>query len=87
VRRFDSRFLAAWKSEVAVALPDGGPTDELEELVWLPVAEAEKLDLPGITLSVLRDLGQRLAEDPELRPGRPVPFYRMVKNRFQREII
>lgn len=87
VRRFDSRFLAAWRSEVAVALPDGGPTDELEELVWLPIAEAEKLDLPQITSTVLRDLDQRLAEDPELRPGGAVPFYRMIKSHFQREII
>lgn len=87
VRRFDTRFLAAWKTSVAVTLPNGGPTDELEELVWLPIAEARKLDLPQITSTILDDLERRLREDPELRPGGPVPFYRMLRNRFVRETL
>ncbi|WP_274630664.1 NUDIX hydrolase [Arvimicrobium flavum] len=87
VRRFDTRFLAAWRSEVAVALPDGGPTDELEELVWLPIAEAKKLDLPTITSSILDDLMLRFDQDPQLSPGGAAPFYRMRHNRFHREIL
>lgn len=87
VRRFDTRFLAAWKSAVAVSLPGGPPTDELEELVWLPIAEAQQLDLPRITSNILADLHERIAEDPELRPGSPAPFYRMLHKRFVREIV
>lgn len=87
IRRFDTRFLATWRTEVAVSLPDGGPTDELEELVWLPIAEAGKLDLPQITATILGDLERRLVEDPLLRPGGPVPFYRMHRNRFVRHIL
>lgn len=87
VRRFDTRFLAAWKSEVAMSLPDGPPTDELEELVWLPIAEAKQLDLPRITSTILNDLEQRIATDPELRPGGPVPFYRMRNNLFLRQLL
>src|SRR5262245_17046298 len=49
VRRFDTRFLSAWKSDVAVELAEGGPTNELEELVWLPIAEAKQADIPEIT--------------------------------------
>ena len=86
VRRFDTRFLAAWRDSVAVELPDGGPTNELEELVWLPLDAARQADIPTITRTILGELDQRLAFDPLLRPGGPVPFYRMVRSRFVREI-
>lgn len=87
VRRFDTRFLAAFRSEVAVELADGGPTNELEELVWLPVAEAKDADIPDITKSVLGELERRLADDPRLSPGGPTPFYRMIRKRFVRELL
>jgi 8-oxo-dGTP pyrophosphatase MutT (NUDIX family) len=87
VRRFDTRFFSAWRHDVAVELPDGGPTDELEELVWLPLAKARKADIPDITRLILDELEKRLAHDPLLRPGGPVPFYRLVRNRFTRELL
>ncbi|MCX8569344.1 MULTISPECIES: NUDIX hydrolase [Hyphomicrobiales] len=87
VRRFDTRFLSAWRSDVAVELPQGGPTNELEELVWLPLDEAMAADIPAITQSVLGDLKQRLAVDPDLTPGAEVPFYRMINQRFRRDIL
>jgi 8-oxo-dGTP pyrophosphatase MutT (NUDIX family) len=87
VRRFDTRFFSAWRSDVAVELPDGGPTNELEELVWLPLAKARQADIPDITRTILQELERRLADDPRLRPGGSVPFYRLVRNRFVREIL
>jgi 8-oxo-dGTP pyrophosphatase MutT (NUDIX family) len=87
VRRFDTRFLACWRSHVAVALPDGGPTDELEELVWLPLAEARTAEIPTITQTILAELDKRLASDPHLEPGGAVPFFRMVGKRFVRDIL
>ena len=87
VRRFDTRFLAAWRDDVAVALPEGGPTNELEELCWLPIEEAKALEIPAITRTVLEELQKRLADDPGLRPGAPAPFYRMLRNRFMRDTI
>ncbi len=87
VRRFDTRFFSAWRSDVAVELPDGGPTNELEELVWLPLAKARQADIPDITRTILQELEKRLADDPRLRPGGPVPFYRLIRNRFVREIL
>ena len=87
VRRFDTRFLGAWRSDVAVELPDGGPTQELEELVWLPLKEATQVDIPDITRSILGELERRLAKDPELAPGAPTPFYRMIRKSFVRQII
>ena len=87
VRRFDTRFFSAWRSDVAVELPGGGPTNELEELVWLPLAKAREADIPDITRTILQELEKRLADDPRLRPGGAVPFYRLVRNRFVREIL
>ncbi|TPN88411.1 NUDIX hydrolase [Mesorhizobium sp. CU2] len=87
VRRFDTRFFAAWRGDVAVELPGGGPTNELEELVWLPLAEARKADIPDITRMILEELEQRLADDPLLRPGGAVPFFRLVRSRFVREVL
>lgn len=87
VRRFDTRFLAAWRSDVAVELADGGPTEELEELVWLPIGEAMQAEIPAITRTVLDELGKRLERDPELAPGGNVPFYYMRYNRFRRETL
>ncbi|MER8801442.1 NUDIX hydrolase [Mesorhizobium sp. M0018] len=87
VRRFDTRFLAAWRDDVAVERPGGGPTNELEDVVWLPLAKARQADIPDITRTVLEELETRLAWDPLLSPGSPVPFYRLVRNRFVREIL
>ncbi|MDX8482170.1 NUDIX hydrolase [Mesorhizobium sp. VK24D] len=87
VRRFDTRFFSAWRDDVAVELPQGGPTNELEELVWLPLAEARRADIPDITRMILEELEKRLAHDPLLRPGGAVPFFRLVRNRFVREVL
>lgn len=87
VRRFDTRFLAAFRDDVAVELPDGGPTNELEEIVWLPIADAMEAEIPTITRTVLADLSDRLSRDPQLNPGGPVPFYYLRHNRFRRDVL
>ena len=87
VRRFDTRFLAAFKEDVAVELPEGGPTNELEEIVWLPISQAKEADIPMITRTILGDLEKRLQNDPELSPGGEVPFYYLRNNSFRRDII
>lgn len=87
VRRFDTRFFAAFSESVAVALPDGGPTHELEALVWLTFSEALSIDIPAITRTVLEELESRLSGDPDLDPAAPVPYYRMLHGRFRREML
>ncbi len=87
VRRFDTRFLAAWRDSVALELPDGGPTHELEELMWLEFDEAKEADIPLITRTVLEELQKRLATDPDLKPGADVSFYRMRHGRFLRDTL
>lgn len=88
IRRFDTRFLACWNDEVAATLPEGGPTDELGELVWLTLDDAlAQQELPFVTKRVLKQLRSRLGDDPDLRPGGPVAFFRTVRNRFLQDTL
>jgi hypothetical protein len=75
------------RDDVARELPGGGPTNELEELVWLSIEEARETEVPTITRTVLGDLRDRLEADPDLRPGGLVPFYYLRHNRFRRDLI
>jgi 8-oxo-dGTP pyrophosphatase MutT (NUDIX family) len=80
-RRFDTRFFAA-DAQLIVHRVDGvvSPDSELVELTWLPVAEAQKLDIPPVTKRVLGELEARVAAGfgHEL----PVPFYRVLHRKF-----
>lgn len=85
-RRFDTRFFVA-DAETIVHRVDGlvGPDAELVELVWLPVSQAQRLDMPTITQVVLEELQARLARG--LDSDAPVPFYQMRHGRFERELL
>jgi len=85
-RRFDSRFFAADVSAVAHRA-DGffGPDAELVELVWMPITEARRLDIPTITAVALEELQERIATG--MSHDHPVPFYRMLHNRFVHETL
>jgi 8-oxo-dGTP pyrophosphatase MutT (NUDIX family) len=84
VRRFDARFLIVDARFVAGRV-DGAVHAEAElvELVWTPLDEARRLDLPGITHAALADLEQAL--EGGLDKGRPRPFYREVRGKRLRE--
>jgi len=84
--RFDSRFFAADVAAIA-RRDDGfvGPDKELVELVWLPLDEAQKLDMPGITAVALEELQDRITAGMSF--DHPVPLYRMLHKRFVREIL
>lgn len=87
VRRFDTRFLAAWRQDVAMALPGGGPSDELEDLAWLPLERAREAAVAAITRMVLDELAARLGHDPGLEPGFAAPFFRPRHGRIVRDIL
>lgn len=84
--RFDSRFFAADVTAVALRA-DGfvGPDSELVELVWLPITEARRLDMPGITAIVLEELQDRIASG--MSYGHPAPLYRMLHKKFVRQTL
>ena len=85
-RRFDARFFAIDSS--AIAHRTGNvvhPGAELTEIVWVSIAESVHLPLPDITEIILQDLKARVAAGFEFDAS--VPFYRMQRNRFTREMI
>jgi 8-oxo-dGTP pyrophosphatase MutT (NUDIX family) len=85
-RRFDSRFFAADISTVAHRAEGFfGPEAELVELVWLPITEARRLDIPAITAVALDELQDRIATG--MSHDHPVQFYRMLHKRFVREML
>jgi 8-oxo-dGTP pyrophosphatase MutT (NUDIX family) len=85
-KRFDTRFFAADVGAIARRV-DGmiGPDAELVDLVWMPIAQAQHLDLPAITAVVLEELESRIAAG--LGRDLPVPFYQMLHRHFVRELL
>ncbi len=85
-RRFDTRFFAVDADAIAARI-DGvvGPDTELVELVWLPIEDSMKLDMPGITMAVLEELKIRTAEG--FTHDLPVPFYRMQRGKRLRDFL
>ena len=83
-RRFDARFLIIDAAFIAGRI-DGAVHSEAElvELVWTPLDEARKLDLPAITQAALDDLA--LALEGGLDKRRPRPFYREIRGKRLRE--
>ena len=79
-RRYDARFFVADASSIAFRV--GGVVHdeaELVELIWTPLDEALRLDLPRITRAVLDDLAA--ATQAGMDRARPRPFYRQLRHR------
>lgn len=71
-KRFDARFFLA-PAEALVSLERQPDCGELDEIAWVEIEEALKLELPGITRFVVRDIAERLHD-----PSRPAMFMRFV---------
>jgi 8-oxo-dGTP pyrophosphatase MutT (NUDIX family) len=85
-RRFDARFFTMDASAIAHRIEGiTGPEAELVELVWMPLAEARQLDMPAVTSVMLEELDARIADGFE--HDLPVPFYRMIRGSFFRELL
>ena len=83
-KRFDTRFFVADAALIAHRTPDViNPDAELVELVWTPIDEATKLDLPLITHVVLAELAAATKAGMDRFRGRP--FYRELHKRWLRE--
>jgi len=86
VRRFDARFLVVDARFIAGRVEGAVHSEaELVELVWTPLDEARRLDLPSITHAALDDLSQAL--EGGLDKSRPRPFYRELRGRRLREAL
>jgi 8-oxo-dGTP pyrophosphatase MutT (NUDIX family) len=83
-RRFDARFFTMDASAIAHRIEGVvGPDAELVELVWMPIRDAEKLDMPAVTSVMLEELDARIAQG--LGHDLPVPFYYTLDGSVRRE--
>jgi 8-oxo-dGTP pyrophosphatase MutT (NUDIX family) len=85
-KRFDTRFFTADATAVAHTI-DGvvGPESELVELVWAPISEAARFDIPTITGVILEELLARVEAGMDHKL--PVPFYFMQDGAFHRDLL
>ena len=85
-RRFDTRFFAVDRRMVVDEVPGHvGPDSELTELVWVGLDEARKLPLPAITLTIIDELDNRIAQG--FSPILPIPFYYERNRHILRELL
>jgi 8-oxo-dGTP pyrophosphatase MutT (NUDIX family) len=85
-RRFDARFIAVDRTAITHRLPGVVHADaELVELTWLPIEQAQNLDLPLITGYMLEELQARI--DAGFNPELSVPFYATRGGEFTRDLI
>ena len=84
-RRFDARFFLVAAS--AIAFDSGSHDGEFEELVWLPFAAKDTLNLHGVTRDVIEEAARFLALDGAARRLAPVPFYFQGEAGWQRSLI
>jgi 8-oxo-dGTP pyrophosphatase MutT (NUDIX family) len=83
-KRFDTRFFVADAALIAHRTPDIVHAEaELVELVWTPLEEATKLDMPIITRVVLAELAA--AARAGMSRFRARPFYHERHKRWVRE--
>lgn len=80
--RFDARFLLAPAERALGELRSNG---ELEFLRWIPLAEAETLDLALPQRAVLREVADWLAAAPEARARRLAPLWRETGTKLVRQ--
>jgi 8-oxo-dGTP pyrophosphatase MutT (NUDIX family) len=76
-KRFDARFFMA-EADRLISLERQPDCGELDEIAWVELEEALRLDLPSVTRFVLREIPLRLAD-----PSRPAPFLRFTRGRQQ----
>jgi 8-oxo-dGTP pyrophosphatase MutT (NUDIX family) len=85
-RRFDARFFTMDASAIAHRIEGvTGPDAELVELIWMPLSQAKELDMPAVTGVMLEELDARIGDG--FGHYLPVPFYRMPRGRFMRELL
>jgi 8-oxo-dGTP pyrophosphatase MutT (NUDIX family) len=85
-KRFDTRFFTTDAQAIGHRIEGVVSADsELVELVWIPIKEAQTLDIPAITATVLQELEMRVKAG--MGHELPVPFYFMENQQFFRELL
>ncbi|MCJ8322377.1 MAG: NUDIX hydrolase [Rhizobiales bacterium] len=87
VRRYDTRFFALWADELPNGLQQHGlGSDELEQLIWLPIDDFGSVELPSITQAMILELKKQIKNQAFIDDA-PIPFYHFRHNKMQREEI
>ncbi len=85
-KRFDTRFFTTDAQAIGHRIEGVVSADsELVELVWIPIKEAQTLDIPAITATVLQELEMRVKAG--MSHDLPVPFYFMENQQFFRDLL
>lgn len=85
-RRFDTRFFAVDASAIAYRIGDTvHPDAEFVDLIWVPIDEAHRVDMPVITGLVLQELKARVTAG--FAHHLPVPFFRLKHKDYIREFL
>jgi 8-oxo-dGTP pyrophosphatase MutT (NUDIX family) len=85
-KRFDTRFFTTDAQAIGHRIEGVVSADsELVELVWIPIKQAQTLDMPTITATVLQELEIRVKAG--MGHDLPVPFYFMENQQFFRELL
>ena len=80
-RRFDARFFMVNADRLHGSIDGNG---ELENLHWVPIEEAQQLDLPNVTSFMIDIVKQRLIDRQHMQPGAAIPFSHWTPQGFIR---
>ncbi|MBP0615396.1 NUDIX hydrolase [Jiella mangrovi] len=87
-RRFDTRFFVINASRLsAISETFEPPTDEFDEIAWVPTSALSDHSLAPITRSVLQDVTTRIEDGTWLDASHEMPFYRVVDGGFRKDLI
>lgn len=84
VRRFDTRFFAAFVDEVGLDPQAIRDSNELSRLGWHAPEETADLPMPEITRIILAELADLMNKESALPFGTAVPFFYTRHGRFMR---
>lgn len=81
-RRYDTRFFATFRDLAIETEMRQHEDNEMLDFSYASLDETAVMNLPGITRMVLKTVIDRLAVDPELNPGHPVPTYLTRRGKY-----
>lgn len=84
IRRFDTRFFAAFTDEINVDCSETRETSELQNIHWLSVEHKSSVNMPAITQLVLDDAIAAMTKTKQSAMQAPVVQYVVRHKRFHR---
>jgi 8-oxo-dGTP pyrophosphatase MutT (NUDIX family) len=86
-RRFDTRFFIADAEHIHGDPSKVAGSGELQGLHWIGTKDAQDLDLPNITRTILAEIDERLRLTSAAQMARAVPFIHFRKNQAIRDML